>query len=124
MWTLCTKTLIYSMAIKTMYSRNYIHIYIYIYIYYIFSWGEESHDKDSSNNGPRRVGLLTNRCKGALVRSVLSSLVLAQGARARARWWLSGHTLLSVGVKRWEREVSCSLSGGQDPLSWRDLLGL
>ncbi len=61
---------------------------------------------------------VTNRCKGALVRSVLSSSVLVQGARV---WlWLSGHTLLSGGVKRRERDVSCSLSGGQDsPLSAR-----
>ncbi len=57
---------------------------------------------------------VTNRCKGALVWSVLSSSVLVQGARARARLWLSGHTLLSGGVKRRERDVSCSLSGGQD----------
>ncbi len=41
---------------------------------------------------------VTNRCKGALVRSVLSSSVLVQGARALL--WLSGHTLLSIGVKR------------------------
>ncbi len=63
---------------------------------------------------------LTNRCKGALVRSVFSSSVLVQGALARARLWLSGHTLLSAGVKKRERDVSGSLSGGQDsPFSAR-----
>ncbi len=61
---------------------------------------------------------VTNRCKGALVRSVFSSSVLVQGARARL--WLSGHTLLSAGVKKRERDVSGSLSGGQDsPFSAR-----
>ncbi len=48
------------------------------------------------------------------MRSVLSSSVLVQGARVRARLWLSSHTLLSGGVKRRESDVSCSLSGGQD----------
>ncbi len=58
----------------------------------------------------RRVDLLahnkgkkvTNRCRSALVQSVLSSLVLVQGARARALWRLSGHTLLSREMR--ERE--------------------
>ncbi len=40
---------------------------------------------------------MTNRCRSALVQSVLSSLVLVHGACARARWRLSGHTLLSTG---------------------------
>ncbi len=63
---------------------------------------------------------MTNRCKGALVWSVFSSSVLVQCARARARLWLSGHTLLSAGVKKRERDVSGSLSGGQDsPFSAR-----
>ncbi len=93
-------------------------VYIYIYVYVcILSRGEESHDKDRSNNGP---GWWVYLQTGALVRSVLSSSVLVQGARVRARLWLSGHTLLSGGVKRRERDVSCSLSGGQDsPLSAR-----
>ncbi len=73
---------------------------------YILSWGEESHDKDCSNKcpeggfiGAQKGKKVTNRCRSALVQSVLSSLVLVQGARAR--WRLSGHTLLSTGgVKR------------------------
>ncbi len=77
----------------------------------------------------RRVDLLahkrgkkvTNRCRSALVQSVLSSLVLVQGARARALWRLSGHTLLSREMR--ERVVSCSLPGGRTQ-QWRDLQGL
>ncbi len=74
--------------------------------------------------GTQKGKKVTNRCRSALVQSVLSSLVLVQGARARARWRLSGPTLLSTGgVKRYEREISCSLSGGRTQ-QWRDLLGL
>ncbi len=94
------------------------------------SRGEESHDKDCSNKCPEGGFIVaqtgkkvTNRGGSALVQSVLSSLVLVQGARARARWRLSGHTLLSTGGGQEMREISCSLSGGPTQ-QWRDLLGL
>ncbi len=79
---------------------------------YTLSRGEESHDKDCSNKCPeggfidtQKGKKVTNRCRSALVQSVLSSLVLVQGARARARalWRLSGHTLLSREMR--ERET-------------------
>ncbi len=92
------------------------------------SRGEESHDKDCSNKCPeggfidtQKGKKVTNRCRSALVQSVLSSLVLVQGARARALWRLSGHTLLSREMR--ERDVSCSLPGGRTQ-QWRDLQGL
>ncbi len=75
------------------------------------SRGEESHDKDCSNKCPggwiywhKKAKKVANRCRSARVQSVLSSSVLVQGARARALVRLSGHTLLSTGVERWERE--------------------
>ncbi len=58
------------------------------------------------------------------MRSVVSSSVLVQGARARALLWLSGHTLLSAGVKKRERDDSGSLSAVKTLPSLRDLLGL
>ncbi len=85
---------------------------------YIYCHGVKNHTTRTVPTMAPEGGFIykqvTNRCKGALVWSVLSSSVLVQGARARARLWLSGHTLLSGGVKRRERDVSCSLSGGQD----------
>ncbi len=65
--------------------------------------GVKNHTTRTVPINARRVDLLThkrgkkvtNRCRSALVQSVLSSLVLVQGARARALWRLSGHTLLS-----------------------------
>ncbi len=94
--------------------NNLIHhgqpalIFCLYLFYYILSRGEESHDKDCSSKcpeggfiGTQKGKKVTNRCRSALVQSVLSSLVLVQGARARARWRLSGHMLLSTGgVKR------------------------
>ncbi len=95
--------------------------YIYIYIY---CHGLKNHTTRTVPIMAPEGGFIdtqvTNRCKGALVQSVFSSSVLVQGACACAQLWLSGHTLLSAGVKKRERDVSGSLSGGQDsPFSAR-----
>ncbi len=97
---------------------------IYIYIY---SHGLKNHTTRTVPIMAPEGGFIdtqvTNRCKGALVQSCVLFFGPCAGCRGLLSW-LSGHTLLSAGVKKRERDVSGSLSGGQDSPSLRDLLSL